>query len=97
MIFKHIGDTRPYPEHGLGHRGWSAIAPQQVRLDELVTTRRVLDLEVLLAEDSTVHGDLFAHVVSYRGALYLEDGLQRAVRAALEQRSSLPARILVLK
>ena len=35
----------------------------------------VSDLEALLEEDSTFYGDLFAHVVSWRGEFYLEDGL----------------------
>ena len=67
-----------------------------MRLDELVTTKRTLDLEALLEEDSTFYGDLFAHVVSWRGELYLEDGLHRALRAALQQRQTLHARILDL-
>lgn len=97
MIFKRVGDGRPYPDHGFAPRDWSAIAPQQVRLDELITTKRVLDLETLLDEDSTFYGDLFAHVVRYDGELYLEDGLHRALRTALQQRQSMHARILELK
>ena len=97
MIFKRVGDTRPYPEHGYVQKQWSAIAPQQVRLDELVTIKRTLDLEALLDEDSTFYGDLFAHVVSYDGELFLEDGLHRALRAALQQRQTMHARILELK
>jgi Arc/MetJ family transcription regulator len=73
------------------------VAPRSVRLDELVTTKRTLDLTALLAEDSTFYGDLFAHVVEWRGTLYLEDGLHRAVRAALAQRSVMHARVLVLE
>lgn len=76
---------------------WAAIAPQQVRLDELVTTKRTLDLDALLEEDSTFYGDLFAHVVRFNGELYLEDGLHRALRAALQQRQTMHARILELQ
>ncbi|SDL10412.1 type II toxin-antitoxin system VapB family antitoxin [Tessaracoccus oleiagri] len=97
MIFKRVGEGRPYPDHGYKPRDWSAIAPQQVRLDELVTTKRTLDLEALLDEESTFYGDLFAHVISYGGELYLEDGLHRALRAALQQRQTLHARVLELK
>ncbi|MBO9568247.1 MULTISPECIES: type II toxin-antitoxin system VapB family antitoxin [Cellulomonas] len=97
MIFKAVGDGRPYPDHGLTTPAqWADVAPRQVRLDELVTTKRTLDLDALLAEDSTFYGDLFAHVVEYKGVLYLEDGLHRAVRAALHQRALLHARVLVL-
>jgi Arc/MetJ family transcription regulator len=72
------------------------VSPRQVRLDQLVTTRRQLDLDALLSEDSTFYGDLFAHVVKWRGELFLEDGLHRAVRAALQQRTVLHARVLDL-
>ncbi|WP_232679993.1 type II toxin-antitoxin system VapB family antitoxin [Nocardioides sp. R-C-SC26] len=93
MIFKRVGDGRPYPAHGLDVGAWSAIPPRQVRLDQLVTTRDTLQLAALLDEDSTFYGDLFAHVVSWRGELYLEDGLHRALRAALQQRNTLHARV----
>ena len=96
MIFKRVGDTRPYPDHGTELRAWSELPPRQIRLDELVTTKRTLDLETLLADYSTFYGDLFAHVVEYQGELYLEDGLHRALRAALQQRPVIHARVLVL-
>ena len=98
VIFKAVGDGRPYPDHGYTTpRQWSKVAPRQVRLDELVTTKRTLDLAQLLSEDSTFYGDLFAHVVQWRDTMYLEDGLHRAVRAALAQRPVLHARVLVLE
>lgn len=93
VIFKRVGDRRPYPDHGLGTRDWSALPPRQVRLDDLVTTKDTLDLATLLDEDSTFFGDLFAHVVEWNGELYLEDGLHRALRAALQQRLVLHARV----
>ncbi len=97
MIFKAVGEGRPYPDHGLTTpKQWAEVAPRQVRLVDLTTTKRNLDLDALLAEDSTFFGDLFAHVVQWRGELYLEDGLHRAVRAALHQRPILHARVLVL-
>ncbi len=97
MIFKSVGDGRPYPDHGVeSARQWSQIPPSQVRLEDLVTTKRTLDLTQLLSEDSTFYGDLFAHVVQWNGNLYLEDGLHRAVRAALDQRTHLHARVLIL-
>jgi Arc/MetJ family transcription regulator len=97
VIFKRVGDERPYPEHGYVQRQWAAIAPQQIRLDQLVTTKRILDLEQLLEDDSTFYGDLFAHVISWQGDYYLEDGLHRALRAALQQRQTMHARVLELK
>ena len=98
MIFKKVGEGRPYPDHGKQTpRDWADVPPRMVRLDELVTTKRTLDLEALLEEDSTFYGDLFAHVVAYRGELYLEDGLHRALRAALQQRQTMHARVLELQ
>ena len=67
VIFKRVGDGRPYPDHGLSSRAWAAVPPRQVRLDELVTTKDTLQLAALLDEDSTFYGDLFAHVVEWRG------------------------------
>ena len=97
MIFARVGEGRPYPDHGLTTpKQWAQVAPRQVRLDDLVTTRRVLDLALLLNEESTFYGDLFAHVVAWRGELYLEDGLHRALRTALQQRNLLHARVLHL-
>lgn len=93
VIFKRVGASRPYPDHGLTQRDWAALAPRQVRLDELVTVKDTLRLDTLLAEDSTFFGDLFAHVVHWRGESYLEDGLHRALRAALHQRHVVHARV----
>lgn len=97
MIFKAVGDAKPYRDHGLATaRDWSGVPPRTVRLDQLTTTKSQLDLQSLLAEDSTFFGDLFAHVVAYRGELYLEDGLHRALRSALHGRTVIHARILDL-
>jgi Arc/MetJ family transcription regulator len=97
MIFKGVSDHRPYPEHGLRGRDWAQLPPQQIRLDRLITTKGTLDLATLLDEDSTFFGDLFAHVVEWRGELYLEDGLHRALRAALQQRHLVHGRIHVIE
>jgi Arc/MetJ family transcription regulator len=96
VIFKSVGDGRPYPEHGCGPADWASYAPRQIRLADLITTKRTLDLEALLDEQSTFYGDLFAHVVQWRGQLYLEDGLHRALRTALHGRPVLHARVLDL-
>ena len=93
MIFRAVGEGRPYPDHGLSTRDWALIPPTQVQLDHLITVKKTLDLDVLLAEDSTFYGDMFAHVVDWRGELYLEDGLHRALRCALAQRNVLHARV----
>ncbi len=96
MIFRGVRDGAPYPAHGLSMKEWAEIRPRPVRLDQLITTKRELALDRLLAEDSTFYGDLFPHVVQWEGGLYLEDGLHRALRAALQQRTSIHARVLAL-
>ena len=96
VIFKAVSEGRPYPAHGMTLKEWSQIPPRRVRLDQLVTTKRELALDRLLAEDSTFYGDLFPHVVSFEGELYLEDGVHRALRAALQQRTEIHARVLSL-
>jgi Arc/MetJ family transcription regulator len=96
VIFKRVGTGRPYPDHGLTAKDWAALPPRQLRLDELITTKDTLQLGSLLDEDSTFYGDLFAHVVEWRGEYYLEDGLHRALRAALQQRLVLHARVHAL-
>jgi Arc/MetJ family transcription regulator len=96
VVFKQVGDGRPYPDHARTGRQWAEIPPRPVRLDQLITTKNVLDLSTVLATDSTFYGDLFPHVIRWRGELYLEDGLHRALRAALQQRSVLHVRVLDL-
>jgi Arc/MetJ family transcription regulator len=96
VIFKAVREGRPYPDHGYRMKDWSEVPPTTVRLDQLVTTKRALQLDVLLDDDSTYYGDLFPHVVRWRGELYLEDGLHRALRCALQQRTTLHARVLDL-
>jgi Arc/MetJ family transcription regulator len=93
VIFRGTVEGRPYPDHGMSIRDWSRIPPRQLRLDEIVTTTKVLALDRLLSEDSTFYGDLFPHAVRWRGVIYLEDGLHRAVRAALRNRTVLHARL----
>ncbi|MFC0316000.1 type II toxin-antitoxin system VapB family antitoxin [Gordonia phosphorivorans] len=96
MIFKSVREGRPYPPLRLTTREWAQIPPRQFRLDQLTPVTTVLALDKLLSEDSTFYGDLFAHVVQYRGELYLEDGLHRAVRSALRNRTIIHARLLDL-
>jgi Arc/MetJ family transcription regulator len=96
MIFKGVQEGRPYPAVTLSPREWARIPPRQFRLDQVITVTTVLALDKLLSEDSTFYGDLFAHVVQYGGELYLEDGLHRAVRSALRNRTIIHARLLDL-
>ncbi len=67
MIFKRVGDVRPYPDHGYVQKQWAAIAPHQVRLDQLVTTKRTLDLEALLERLKAAQTELIAVVAKAGG------------------------------
>ena len=84
MIFKQVQDGKPYPDHGMTMKQWTEIPPRPVRLDQLITTKRELALDRLLADDSTFYGDLFPHVVQWDGKLYLADqaGVAQATVAA---------------
>ncbi len=95
-VFAGVLGSRPYPPPRLEDRDWGKIPPRQVRLADLTTTKAELRLDVLLAENSTFFGDLFCHVIEWQGALYLEDGLHRAVHAALQGRKSLHVRVACL-
>jgi Arc/MetJ family transcription regulator len=97
VIFKAVQDGRPYPAHDLQLRDWAKVPPRQIRLDQLITTKRVLELDRLLDDDSTFYGDLFPHVVRWNDQFYLEDGLHRALRAALQQRNVLHVRVITLE
>ena len=96
MIFKEVRHGRPYPEHGFSVKDWAQIPPQQIPLADLITTTTVIDLARLLSDDPTLPGDLFPHAVRWCGELFLEEGLHRALRAALQQRTTLNIRILDL-
>ncbi|HEX6402526.1 MAG TPA: type II toxin-antitoxin system VapB family antitoxin [Pseudonocardiaceae bacterium] len=96
MIFKEIRHGRPYPEHGFSVKDWAQIPPQQVPLANLITTTTVVDVARLLSDDPTLPGDLFPHAVRWCGELFLEEGLHRALRAALHQRTTLNVRVLDL-
>jgi Arc/MetJ family transcription regulator len=96
VIFKEVRRGRPYPEHGFSPKDWAQISPQQVPLAELITTATVVELDRVLSEEPTLPGDLFPHAVRWRGELFLEEGLHRALRAALQHRTTLPVRVLDL-
>jgi len=97
MIFKGVGEGRPYPTHDLQTpQDWAHLPPRMLRLEDMYTTRAELDLHALLSEDSTFYGDIFCHIVQWRGDYYLEDGLHRALRAALGGRPVVHGRVLVL-
>jgi Arc/MetJ family transcription regulator len=96
MIFKGVRKDARTPITACPSRDWANVAPRSVRLDELITTKRELKLDAVLSDESTFYGDLFPHAVKWHGEVYLEDGLHRALRAALQQRHTLHVRVLDL-
>jgi Arc/MetJ family transcription regulator len=97
MIFKEVGNTRPYPEHEFNSSDkWAMVPPRQVSISEIITTQTALDLDTLLSDDSTFYGDLFPHIISDKGELSLENGVHSTLRAALQQRDVIHARVLYL-
>lgn len=92
-VFKGVLEGAPYARPEMTSKDWAAIPPRQVRIADLITVKAELRLDVLLAEDSTFFGDVFGHVFEWRGELYLDDGLHRAVQSALHQRSTMHVRI----
>ena len=93
MIFKGVLDGKPYPDHGLSHRQWAQIPPRQIRLDELVTTTTVLRWTACCRRTRRSTATCSRMPCRWRGVIYLEDGLHRAVRAALRNRTVLHARV----
>lgn len=93
QVFRGVLSERPYDPPPMSLRDWATIPPRQVRLADLITVKAELRLDVLLAEDSTFFGDLFGHVVQWQGDLYLDDGLHRAVQAALHHQSTMHVRV----
>ena len=87
VIFKAVGDGRPYPDHGRDRRAtgptcrhaWSGSTSWS-------RPSATLDLDALLSEDSTFYGDLFAHVVQWEG-----DALPRGRAAPRPARRAAPA------
>lgn len=63
---------------------------------ELIAIERTIDADLLL--DTTGLGEENGlRVVEHLGELYLETGQHLALRAALQLRTCLPARVLVVK
>lgn len=89
-----VAEGRPYGHSGVhSTRDWQRIPPEMVPLAVLRTTQRHVHLDALLAASDPYSGDWAAHVVAWRGALYLEDGHTRAARAALLGETYLWARV----
>ena len=95
-------DIEKFDDARRGARGFKPVT-LKARLDDDEVARFAVDrwrfpgVEVVpYLTRRYPYGDLFAHVVLWNGELYLEDGLHRALRSALQQRQTVHARVLDL-
>ena len=97
VIFKRSQEGRPYPRPQLSRAEWDALPLEMVALADLIATRRIVDVDKLLGDPGRCDSGSELRVVEYEGELFIESGLHSALRAALQLRTGLPARVLVLK
>lgn len=95
-MFAGIDCARDWPPPGMTTGRWLRIPARPVPLGDLVATQDGVWLAPLLGEPSSHCGDPIPHVIAWGGSLFLEDGHHRVVRAALNGRRHIPARVLVL-
>ncbi len=90
------GTTSRTPTTGYSQRQWGELAPTQVRLDQLVTTKRSSTWRPCSPRTRPTSATCSPTSCEWRGDIYLEDGLHRALRAALAAAPVLHARVLEL-
>lgn len=83
LPFKRILNYRPYSPTGMTTARWVAEIPvEPIKLRELWLTQDQVSVAALFdLQDSTRPSDLYPHVVSHDGELYLEDGHHCVLRA----------------
>jgi hypothetical protein len=94
VVSRENGD--PWGTTGMTSERWLSVPVQRVRIADLIATQPGILLQSLIEPGEPFGGDPFAHVVAWRGRLYLEDGHTRAARAALGGCAEIDARVLVL-
>ena len=87
----------PWGETGMSTAKWQHIPTRRVRIADLTATQPGVLLHALTDDAPTpVGGDPVPHVIAWDGRLYLEDGHHRVVRARLNGRTTIEARVLDL-
>jgi hypothetical protein len=76
---------------------WLEIEPRWVLIRDLILTQKGVYFAAVFNPGVPVGGDPYAHVVKWRGELYLEDGHSRMMRALIYSEPMLQARVLELK
>jgi hypothetical protein len=91
--FAALITDRPWPPTGLTTARWIAEVPVlDVRLDELHLTQQHVNVAALFGHtDPAGSADTYPHVVEWAGCMWLEDGHNRVVRAALVERAEVMA------
>jgi hypothetical protein len=79
---------------GMTSEKWLDVPVQAVQTRFLIATQDGIYLKPLMKPETAVGGDSHPHVIGHKGRLYLEDGHHRAVRAMIEGRPLLFARVL---
>lgn len=87
-------DGTPWPATGMTSEKWLDIPVRAVQTRFLIATQDGVYLKPLLEPETAVGGDEYPHVIVYQQRMYLEDGHHRAVRAMIEGRPLLFARVL---
>jgi hypothetical protein len=86
----------PWGPTGMTSRRWLSVPVQRVRIADLIATQPAVNFQPLIEAPAPIGGDPFAHVIAWRGRLYLEDGHTRTLRAALGGHAEIDARVLVV-
>lgn len=94
-LFKRYS-FRDYPNIGMTTEKWLDIPTKTVNIEDLIATQKHVYIESLLGPETSFCRDMFVHVVEWQGELFLEDGHHRAVRAWINNRETLEARVLTI-
>ena len=96
-IFAGFVEPRPYPITGLNIQLWMDTVPvERVEFKDLWLTQKYVRIDMLFLAEDVNHsytGDPFPNVVKWDGRLFLEDGHNRIIRAALRGHRSVRARV----
>lgn len=84
----------PWPDTGMTSQKWLSIPVRAVQARTLIATQDGVYLKPLLEPETPVGGDEYPHVIVYKQKYYLEDGHHRVIKAMIEGRPLIFARVL---
>lgn len=92
---------RPFEPTGMTTEKWKTVAPQRVRIADLVFCQEEVSIKGLIYHSQpgqpSFCGDSYPHVVGYAEKLWLSDGHHRVLAALLRGRKTILARVLRLQ